>query len=72
VHNQEKNEGNPIRVSNAKVYGFVEKLETDTEDHDSTLPRSPIVFEKTVAGTKNVYLAYQKTIVGLFWLHMQL
>jgi hypothetical protein len=21
---------------------------------------------------KNVYLAYQKTIVGLFWLHMQL
>jgi hypothetical protein len=22
--------------------------------------------------TKNVYIAYQKTIVGLFWLHMQL
>jgi len=54
VHNQEKSEGNPIRVSNAKVYGSAEKLETDTEDHDITLPRSPIMFEKTVARYKKM------------------
>ncbi len=55
MHNQEKSEGNPIRVSNAKVQGSAEKLETNTEDHNSTLPRSLIVFEKTVARYKKMY-----------------
>ncbi|CAM6026443.1 unnamed protein product, partial [Sphagnum balticum] len=32
--------------------GSTEKLETHTEDHDSTFPRSLIVLEKTVAGYK--------------------
>ncbi len=33
--------------------GSAKKLEIDTEDHD-TLPRSPIVFEKTVVGSEDV------------------